>query len=172
MWQAYTRPADLLRPAGICWACGPRYVNLLLTREQAETRQDSVVDPILVTIPAPPESANGPLNRFQKAGLIEQSRDLARQERTKIVGSVSDFVNDFGPAVDKADDVLEIVAAEMVTASTPGPGLQLRRKQVRRRDCAYPLVGRQRQSPGMVERRSLPSVVEAENRCVTGHQVD
>lgn len=108
----------------------------LLVRENAETWQDNVVNPILVAGPAPraaaSESNDGPVNRFQKAGLIEQGRDFAGQERNEIVGSIPDFVNDLGSPVNERDDVLEIVTAEMVAAAPPVPGLQLRRKQVGR----------------------------------------
>lgn len=147
-----------------------------MPRENTETRQDDVIDPILVAgpTPRPPASGSddGPVNRFQKARLIEQGRNLTRQERNEIIGSIPDFVNDLGSAVNERDDVLEIVTAEMVAAPTPVPGLQLRRNQVGRRDRAYLLARWQRESLCMVERRPLPSVLKAEDRRVTWHQVD
>ena len=116
--------------------CCPRGANELLVGEYAKTGEDDFVDSILVAGPAPrpatSESDDGPVDRFQKARLIEQGCDFAGQKRNEIVRSISDFVNDLGSAVNEGDDVLKIVTAEMVAAPTPAPGLQLRREQVRR----------------------------------------
>ena len=66
--------------------------------------------------------------------MAQQRRDLARQKRTKIRWSDLNFTKDLGSPVNQGDYVLQIMAAEMVAATAPIPGLQLRRHQVERRD--------------------------------------
>jgi hypothetical protein len=99
-----------------------------LACECAKARQDDVVDSIFVARPKPSESGNGPVDRVEEAGLVKQGRDLVGQEGTKIVGSIPDFVDDLDSAIKEADDVLEVVAAEVIAASPSVPRLQLRRK--------------------------------------------
>jgi hypothetical protein len=148
----------------------------LLRRESAKARQDHFVSSVHIARSAPDPTAaksdNSPVNGVQEARLIQQSRDLARQELTEIAGSILDFIGDLDPTVDQRDDVLEIVAAQVIPVPTSIPCLQLGREQVRRRDRAYLLPGWKRDVPRVVKRRPLPSVLEAKDRRVAWHQVD
>jgi len=137
---------------------------------------DDFVDPVLITRsarrPPPSKPDNGPVDRVQEAGLVEQSRNFVRQERTEILGGLFNFVGDLGSSVNEGNEVLEIVAAKMITFSTPVPSLQLRCNQVRRRDRLYLPAGWEQESRCLVEGRSLPSILKAEDRRVIWHEVD
>lgn len=87
------------------WGVLPTSPNDLPTREHAKTRQDDFIDTALIARSAS-QSNDGPVDRIEEPGLVKQSRNLARQERTEIAGSIPNFVNDLGSTVNKGDDVL------------------------------------------------------------------
>lgn len=80
------------------------------------------------------KSDDGSVKRVEEPGLLEQRTDLARQERTQVVRRSGDLVYKLSTPVNEPDDVLEIMAAEVVAPPATLPSLQLRRHEVGRRD--------------------------------------